>query len=419
MICPNACDYSYIIRLQNFKITISAAYHHYVCEVLTLAKLGYLSMKWKLSNLIGILAIALTVLFASPASANAPPPPPMNWFTLSYPAGKQTLQGLQIVECSKATCEQPTLFIQYGECRDAGCLNSPATASQMNSSYQFSCSDDRCLLVNGFGNTFPVDKPESKDESSRWFRLIGQFSDRLRLSPPILKDPQGKGTSFPFSGVWQVEVANDSLRVILEENKQQYFISTPLQEYTSRMFFSGWLLTIFSELLVASLCLGWRKASRQKLGRALVAIAMVNLFSYPVVWSFFPSLEPFQILLARYFGVSSLVVALFYGLMMHVNRQASSKKIIFLSLLVFIGMNIIGSFIALWFGYGNRIPIAEGIPYCFTLPVSEIFAVIYEAWLISTLSLGQLSFKQSGLISLLTNAVSLLLGVILFGFISI
>jgi hypothetical protein len=106
---------------------------------------------------------------------------------------------------------------------------------------------------------------------------------------------------------------------------------------------------------------------------------------------------------------------MFYGLAMHVERQASSKKIVFFSLLIFIGMNILGGFIALWFGYGNRIPIAEGIPYRFTLPVSEIFAVVYEAWLISTLSLGQLSLKQAGLLSLLTNVTSLLLGFIIFG----
>jgi hypothetical protein len=142
---------------------------------------------------------------------------------------------------------------------------------------------------------------------------------------------------------------------------------------------------------------------------------MVNLFSYPVVWSFFTSLEPFQILLGRYFGISSLVVSLFYGFAMHVIRQDSSKKIVFFSLLIFVSMNILGGFIALWFGYGNRIPIAEGIPYRFTLPVSEIFAVVYEAWLISTLSLGQLSLKQAGLLSLLTNVTSLLLGFIIFG----
>ncbi|OYQ66249.1 hypothetical protein B9G53_04455 [Pseudanabaena sp. SR411] len=372
-------------------------------------------MKWKLSKLIGVLAIAMIVLFASTASANAPPPPPMNWFTFSYPVGQQTLQGLQIVECNTATCEQPRLFIQYGECRDTGCLNSSAIALQIDSSYRFNCSDNRCLLVSDLVNTFPIDRTKPQDNPNKWFRLIGQFSDRLRLSPTLLKDPKEKTASFPHSGVWQVQVTQDSLQVIQEENKLAYFILTPVQEYTSQMFLTGWLLTIASELLVGAIVLWWRKASQQNIFRVLMAIAMVNLFSYPVVWSFFPSLEPFQILLGRYFGISSLFVAMFYGLAMHVKRQASSKKIVFFSLLIFIGMNILGGFIALWFGYGNRIPIAEGIPYRFTLPVSEVFAVVYEAWLISTLSLGQLSLKQAGLLSLLTNITSLLLGFILFG----
>lgn len=141
---------------------------------------------------------------------------------------------------------------------------------------------------------------------------------------------------------------------------------------------------------------------------------MVNLFSYPVVWSFFTSLEPFQILLTRYLGISSLVVALVYGLIMYGRRSASSKKIIFISLLAFVLLNIAGGFIALWFGYGNRLPIAQGIPYRWTMPISEVFAVVYEAWLIARLSLGQLSLKQSGVLSLLTNVTSLVLGLIIF-----
>lgn len=100
---------------------------------------------------------------------------------------------------------------------------------------------------------------------------------------------------------------------------------------------------------------------------------------------------------------------------MYGRRSASSKKIIFISLLAFVLLNIAGGFIALWFGYGNRLPIAQGIPYGWTMPISEIFAVVYEAWLIATLSLGQLSLKQSGALSLLTNVTSLVLGLIIFG----
>lgn len=374
-------------------------------------------MKWKRVNLISILAIDMIVLFALPAIANAPPPPPMNWFLLSYSTSQPTLQGLQIAECNTATCEQPTLFIQYGECFATGCLKPNAKTSQIAKDYRFDCADNRCLLIEV--NTFPIDQPEtqeqSKEQTNKWFRLIGQFSDRLRLSSPMFKNPQTKNASFSYRAFWQVQVTKDSLQLV-EEDRQLYFIFlTPLQEYTSQMFYSGWLLTITSEVLIASIFLWWRKVSRQNIVRTLVAIAMVNLFSYPVVWSFFTSLEPFQILLGRYLGISSLVVALVYGLIMYGRRSASSKKIIFISLLAFIVLNIAGGFIALWFGYGNRLPIAQGIPYRWTMPISEVFAVVYEAWLIATLSLGQLSLKQSGVLSLLTNVTSLVLGLIIFG----
>ncbi len=375
-------------------------------------------MKWNQANLIGILAIAMIVLFALPAIANAPPPPPMNWFSLSYSTVQPTLQGLQIAECNTATCEQPTLFIQYGECLATGCLKPDDKTSQIAKDYRFDCADNRCLLINEV-NTFPINQPEDQDQTekqtNRWFRLIGQFSDRLRLSSPMFKNPQEKKASFSYSAFWQVQVTKDSLQLVQEEDRQLYFIFTPLQEYTRQMFYSGWVLTIASEVLIASIFLWWRKVSRQNIVRTLVAIAMVNLFSYPVVWSFFPSLEPFQILLGRYLGISSLVVALLYGAIIYGRRSASSKKIIFISLLSFILLNIAGGFIALWFGYGNRLPIAQGIPYRWTMPISEIFAVIYEACLIATLSLGQLSLKQSGVLCLLTNVTSLVLGLIIFG----
>ncbi len=57
----------------------------------------------------------------------------------------------------------------------------------------------------------------------------------------------------------------------------------------------------------------------------------------------------------------------------------------------------------------------QDLSYRFTMPISEVFAVVYEAWLIATLSLGQLTLKQSGILSLITNATSLIFGLILFG----
>ncbi len=95
--------------------------------------------------------------------------------------------------------------------------------------------------------------------------------------------PQTKNASFSYSAFWQVLVTKDSLQLGPEEDRQLYFIFTPLQEYTRQMFYSGWLLTITSEVLIASIFLWWRKVSRQNIVRTLVAIAMVNLFSYPVV----------------------------------------------------------------------------------------------------------------------------------------
>lgn len=375
-------------------------------------------MKWKRINLISNLTIAMILLFVLPAIANAPPPPPRNWFSLSYSTSQPTLQGLQIAECNTETCEQPILFIQYGECLAIGCLKPDARATQNSKSYSFDCADNRCLLINKV-DTFPIDQLEmeeySKEQTNRWFQLIGQFSDRLRISSPKLKNSQEKNASFSYSAFWQVQVTKDSLELVLDKDGQFNFIFSPLKEFARQMFYSGWLLTIASEVFIASIFLWRHKLSRQDILRILITIAMVNLFSYPVVWFFFPSLEPFQVLLEKYLGISFLVVALLYGVIIYTRRNDSSKKIILLSLLTFIMLNTSGGFIAIWFGYGDRFPSVQGIPYRWTMPISEIFAVIYEAWVIATLSSGQWSLRQSVVLSLLTNLTSLVLGLIFFG----
>ncbi|TYQ29854.1 hypothetical protein [Pseudanabaena sp. UWO310] len=391
-----------------------------------LTKDGYVLMAWKIwkpRKSMHILAIALMSLFlaiscfVNPVRANAPPLPQMNWFTLTQTSGHKTLQGLQIVECSDAKCDRPVLVVQYGECRDTGCLTNVAQASSRGE--RLDCFDDRCLLVDDILNSFPINEPPSKEPPKPLFRMIGQFSDRVRMSPPIPKNTsvryKNENLSFPSNGSWQVEVTDDAMRIVQNADKDSYSFGSysPFQEYKDRIFWRGWLLTILSELLIAAIYMWWRKTSFPLLWKILLAIVMVNLFSYPVVWSFFPSLEPFQSAMTRYFGISSLAIALLFGLTMQVDPPASSSKLVFSALTIFIGGNILGGFISILCGYGRWDLFAQGIPYRFAMPASEVFAIVYEAWVISSLSQRQLSFAQASLISLLTNLTSLSLGIII------
>jgi hypothetical protein len=65
--------------------------------------------------------------------------------------------------------------------------------------------------------------------------------------------------------------------------------------------------------------------------------------------------------------------------------------------------------------YGNQsVPAAGLLPGVIVL-LSEIFAVVCEAALITVLSKGALSWRQAGVMSLLTNTISFLWGLLIFG----
>jgi hypothetical protein len=74
---------------------------------------------------------------------------------------------------------------------------------------------------------------------------------------------------------------------------------------------------------------------------------------------------------------------------------------------------ILGFVGMLFFAYGEWLPAADGLTASITLPASEVFAVVVEAWLIYRVSRPMLSLPKAGLLSLVMNAASLGLGLLL------
>jgi hypothetical protein len=345
-----------------------------------------------------IWAFLATLFWTSPAFANAPAPPSYAWFHFQNPTARSAvLQGVQLAECRTQQCLKPVLLLQSGICTAAGCLRSPPILS---TPHRFQCANHACLFV---------ESQFSPRSTGAYYQLIAQFSDRLRISPAFRLNIRDGLAGYSARNL-NVTVGENDLAIAPD--------TTPMKPTRWEVFGTGLALTEITELTVAGLFLRWRKFEKQELGKLLVAIAFINLLTFPVVWFFFPSLQPFQYTASRVVGTISLGVAILFSLLL-VKRAASLTTItpirnLFIAWLLTLPLVLFITFIAAFiFSYGEWLPSATGLPTIVTLPASEIFAVVWETWLIHRLSQGNLSLPQSSLLSVLTNGASLILGLLL------
>ncbi len=320
------------------------------------------------SFLIGILAFLAVSLWAMPVCANAPAPPSYAWFNFEGRSSHTAIQGVQLAECRTPQCSQPILLMQSGSCTDAECLKSPPILS---APHRFDCAGDRCLFVE------PSYTPRS---TGPYYKLLAQFSDRVRTSEGITLQIKNSLSGYSARNL-RVIVRDVDLAIVPD--------TTPMKPSRWEMFNKALALTEVSELAVAAIWLWWMKLDKQQLGKALVAIAFVNLLTFPVVWFFFPSLQPFQYSTSRVFGVVILGIASLFGALLATRPIVTLKTLrnVFIGWLISLPIAlVIGFFLAIVVGYGESLPPVNGIPSLITLPASEVFAVVFEGWLIYRLN---------------------------------
>jgi len=346
------------------------------------------------SFLIGILAFTAVSLWATPVYANAPAPPSYAWFNFEGRSSHTAIQGVQLAECRTLQCSQPILLMQSGICTDAACLKSPPILS---APHRFDCVGDRCLFV---------EPSYTQRSTGPYYKLLAQFGDRVRISEGVAL--QIKNSLSGYSA--------RNLRVIVREADLAIVPDTTLMKPSRwEMFNKALLLTELSELAVAAVWLWRMKLDKQQLAKALVAIAFVNLLTFPVVWFFFPSLQPFQYSTSRVFGVIILGIASLFGTLLATRSIVTLKTLrnIFVGWLISLPIALgIGFFLAIAVGYGESLPPVNGIPSLITLPVSEVFAVVFEAWLIYRLN-DAIPLREASLLSLTMNLISMILGLLL------
>ncbi|MGG6292861.1 hypothetical protein ACQ4M4_00435 [Leptolyngbya sp. AN02str] len=344
----------------------------------------------------GWMAIAIWLVPVLAASAN-PHPPPQAWFHFVHrssfsPLATAELQGLQVAECDTVACKAPNLLLEYGLCRDEGCLTE--VPEETGAFATLHCAANTCLAI------FDYDSPHIQAP----FRLIAQFRDRLRISNVMELSPDHTTMPLTLQGDWRVEVTTNELMLTRER--------TPWRGGYFQLFRTGFGFTIVLELLVALLYVAWRGVGRSLALRILTIVGVVHLVTFPVVWFFFPSLQPFQYTFEEIFGGISLGIAVTYGLLLwFATRPVSTTKLFVSSITIVPFMLGLGFAIAWFFSLNSWFPTTvEGFSPKTTLVLSELFVFGYEGALIYRLVWDKVPLLHASLLSLSMNGVSLAVG---------
>ncbi len=308
---------------------------------------------------------------------------------------------MQFVGCQTALCEKPTLLMQHGTCSRSSCLT---TQPVLKAPHRFECAEHTCLY-KGVSLSDPPLAP--------YLKLVGQFQNRARSSQAFITD-------------FRSPIAGYADRHLLVKTLDEELVVLPDRQAMKpsrwEVFGRALAITEISELAIlwslatpiAAVFFGWRKCTREFTTRMLTAVALVNLFTFPVVWFFFPSLQPFQYLATRVFGATSLIIAIAFSVALIRLKTINPKTLIRIFTIWLISSPLViamAGVIAFWVSYGESFPSSAGIPSWLTLPASEVFAIVTEAWLLLRLSQHHLSLAQASLISVLMNGVSFGLGI--------
>jgi len=337
----------------------------------------------------GLLALLLPL---HRVAANAAPPPDLIWFRFDDSAASSPREGMQLLRCKNPACEQPELLQQYGVCDAPTCLSGSTEATERD---PLTCRADRCMYVYGYGGFSEVD----------YLRLIVQYPDQVRQSNVF---PSVEEANYQHETAFRVSVTDGSLQVEPD----------PKAPARPRSPVTAFGVTLAVELTVAALVLLRLGVARREVGILLLMIALINLLSFPVVWTFFPALGFFQEESERVFGTYMLVMALGYGGVVGGIRWVDNLRrrwllgigaLLSIPLMLCLGMIVMVNFTS----YSPTPPLADGLPYGVTLTLSELFAFGFEALLIYLVSRRTLNIGQAALLSFLMNAAGFLAGLLL------
>ncbi len=153
---------------------------------------------------------------------------------------------------------------------------------------------------------------------------------------------------------------------------------------------------------------------------AILSVFIAHAFSFAIVWISFPGFQHFAEPFVRYAGLMWLAFSLLYGCILS-SYLASAKKLrsttLVGSISFWLGAVVVSTISAALNGYGSPLPSASGLSEPIAILLSELFIVIYEAWIIQCLRRDTLDFKTALRVSLVANTVSCAIGLALAFFV--
>ncbi len=341
---------------------------------------GSRQMRHRLIQVILIQIIAAFVLVLAPMlSSAAPKPPYFLWFSFD-----RAPESVQFAECRSLQCDTPKLLAQHETCTVPGCLKSLPEHS-------FQCAETACLYQE------PLISPGRRNPI---LQLIAQFPNETvaRSSPPFTTDFR--------SGI--AGYRDRHFNITLEDQSLQVEPDDKMKPSRWELFGTALTITQISELAIALLFLVVMRFNRAEVITVLLWIGFVNLLTFPVIWFFFPSLQPFQYQTARVFGVFSLLNAVAFSYVL-IKRKITIASIIRTAIVWFFCLPIVlivAFIVALFFGYAEFLPSAAGILSLITLVMSELCVLVWKSWLLLRSQFG-FSNRQAYLLSLCMNLFSL------------
>jgi hypothetical protein len=243
------------------------------------------------------------------------------------------------------------------------------------------------------------------------FKLVAQFSDQVRSSPVTSKLP----SEFGEVAAWNVIVRESDLAITPDATIPT--ISEPYELFPRNLAWLG--LSILVEVLVAAVCFYFLTASdRSQWLKRLLVIFLVNLATFPSLWLFFPAFGQFHRAGSRYLGVIAMLVSAFYVALLVIIYRSPRKVRLWAIPLTMVAGLVTGfgcSFLLLLAYFGGATVYVQGLPPSLVIMLSEMYAVIIEAVLISILLKLPLRTRWIWLTSLLMNTASFIVGLLLVG----
>ncbi|HOV06796.1 MAG TPA: hypothetical protein PLV27_06000 [Anaerolineaceae bacterium] len=340
--------------------------------------------------LVLILAIpTLTVL------ANALPLPFQLY--LRFYSDTQTnpkVTGVQLVGCADKNCSEPQNLTQVGDCSAAGFLSSNPLLTE---DWSLRCTDTRCLLESSFRrhNNLPA------------MIQIRAMTDADMFITEAIPPPDCDYCTT----AWKINLSTPGAAISIDET-----FTDPRDAFHN--FWSTYLFTILVEVGTAYLVVRLIKTySPLAVKNVLPAVFVANLLAYPISWLVIPTFGQFQTDANRKISLMVIVLIVLLtivALFLH-QRRHTVKKIVKILLWIAIPVVAVLFLIGFFFvTYSNYEIHVDGLPWVSIILLAELFAILFEAFLLSKWNKDLLSFNKFLGLSFITNAVSFALGWLVF-----